>query len=155
MPPSSAPKTLGFARRRALHLRLGERGECLAAGLLRRLGLEILARNYRATDGEVDIVARDDAVLCFVEVKTRHRRRHARPADAVGLEKRRRISRAARRYRRELGWPAVIYRYDIVEVVLNGRRLHEVCYWPAAFNEADARPPNRLPHFDPDDDALE
>jgi len=155
MPPSPAGMTPGFARRRAAHLRLGARGERLAAGLLRRLGLEILARNYRAPDGEVDLVARADAVLCFVEVKTRHRRRHARPADAVGREKRRRIIRAARRYRRELGWPAVIYRYDIVEVVLSGRRLREVRYWPAAFNEADADGADRLPHFDPDDDALE
>ncbi len=137
---------VSFARRRALHLRLGQRGERLAATLLRRLGLDVLVRNYRTPDGEVDLVARAGSTLCFVEVKTRHRQCHARPADAVGQEKRRRIVRAARRYRREIGWPAVVHRYDIVEIVLEGRRLRDVRYWPGAFTEEERAWGDTLPH---------
>lgn len=126
-----------FRQRRAAHLRLGRRGEGLAKSLLRRLGLDVLTTNYRTLQGEVDIVARDGTTLCFVEVKTRHRQLLSRPADAVGREKRRRIIRAARRYRRDLGWPAITHRYDIVEIVFEGRRLRDVRYWPGAFTEEE------------------
>lgn len=51
--------------------RLGATGEQLAADHLQRLGLQILDRNYRTRYGELDIVAYDDEVLIFVEVKTR------------------------------------------------------------------------------------
>jgi putative endonuclease len=139
-----------FARRRAAHLRLGRRGERLARVLLRRLGLDVLTSNYRTAEGEVDIVAREGTMLCFVEVKTRHRQAHARPADAVGRDKQQRIMRAARRYRRELGWPAIPHRYDIVEIVLAGNRLCDVRHWPGAFTEEKRRWGDTLPRFDDD-----
>jgi len=152
MPVRVGRRVLSFARRRALHLRLGERGERLACRLLRRLGLDVLARNYRTPEGEIDLVARDGTTLCFVEVKTRHRQVHSRPADAVGREKRRRIIRAARRYRREIGWPAIVHRYDIVELVLAGNRLHDARYWPAAFTEEELPRSDRLPGLDDSDE---
>ena len=124
-----------FRTRRAAHLRLGRRGEKIAVRLLREQGTEVLLRNYRCTQGEIDIVARDGEVLCFVEVKTRHRSAHSRPADAVGSAKKLRISRAAHRYLREIGWPAVRYRFDIVEVVLAGRSVTDVRHWRGAFTE--------------------
>jgi len=128
---------MSFARRRAAHLRLGRRGERVARTVLRRLGLDVLAANYRTPHGEVDIVARDDTTLCFIEVKTRHRRGSTRPADAVGREKRRRIIRAARQYLHDIGRPAIAYRYDIVEVVFDRRRLGTVRHWPGAFTEEE------------------
>jgi putative endonuclease len=139
-----------FGRRRAAHLRLGRRGERIARTLLLRLGLDVLTTNYRTAQGEVDIVAREGTMLCFVEVKTRHRQVHARPADAVGREKRRRIIRAARRYRRDIGWPAIPHRYDIVEIVLNGRRLCDARYWPGAFTEEERPWGDTLARFDDD-----
>lgn len=150
MPSTPSRGPLSFGRRRAAHLRLGRRGERLARALLRRLGLDVLTTNYRTAQGEVDIVARAGTTLCFVEVKTRHRQVHARPADAVGREKRRRIMRAARRYRRELGWPAVPHRYDIVEIVLAGRRLEDVRYWPGAFTEEERPWGDTMARFDDD-----
>ena len=137
MPEGTKPKP--FAARRAAHLRLGRRGEKLAARLLRDLGLEVLVRNYRGPHGEIDIVARDKGVLCFVEVKTRHRAIHSRPADAVGRAKRRNLVRTAHRYLREIGRPDVLYRHDIVEIVLEGRRVRDARYWRRAFTDEDAR----------------
>ena len=150
MPQPRRGSALPFSRRRAAHLRLGRRGERLAGALLRRLGLDLLTTNYRTAQGEVDIVARDGTTLCFVEVKTRHRQVQARPADAVGREKRSRIIRAARRYRRDLGWPAVPHRYDIVEIVLAGRRLRDVRYWPGAFTEEERPWGDTMARFDDD-----
>jgi putative endonuclease len=134
-----------FAVRRAAHLRLGRRGERLAGRLLRELGLDVLVRNYRGPGGEIDLVARDGAVLCFVEVKTRAGRARSRPADAVGRAKRRRIIRAAHRYLRDLGSPEVRYRYDIVELVLHEGRVADARYWRQAFTEEVARDALRFP----------
>jgi putative endonuclease len=120
---------------RAAHLQLGDTGEDIACRLLRDLGLEILIRNYRGPNGELDIVARDGEVLCFVEVKTRRRTPRSRPVDAVTSGKKKRIIRTAQRYIRKLGNPDVLYRYDVVEVVFNDGKLVDVRHWPNAFSE--------------------
>jgi putative endonuclease len=132
---ASAP----FGRRRAAHLRLGRRGEGLAVRLLRELGADVLVRNVRYPGGEIDIVAREHDVLCFVEVKTRRRAVTARPADAVGQAKRRRIIRAAHSYLRELGWPDIPYRFDVVEILLADGRVADARYWRGAFTEQPER----------------
>ncbi len=149
--PTPKP-ALPFARRRAAHLRLGRRGEALACAALRHLGLDVLTTNYRTSHGEVDIVARDDVTLCFIEVKTRRRRPGSRPAEAVGPHKRRRIVRAAQEYLHALGRPSVLYRYDIVEVVFDGPRLRTLRHWPAAFSEEEIHWPDRMPYAGADDE---
>ena len=137
--------TTGFARRRARHLRLGRRGERLARTLLQRLGLDILVTNFRCAAGEIDLVAREETTLCFVEVKTRRYRPNSRPADAVGPAKQRRIVRTAHRYLREIGRPDLPYRYDIVEIILDRWRLVEVRYWRNAFSESPRRASDVMP----------
>lgn len=130
------PKNLGhFARRRAKHLRIGARGESMACRALREIGLDIIRRNYRVNGGEIDIIARDDCTLCFIEVKTRHKRPFSRPADAVGIGKRQRVIHAAQHYLRAIGRPPLRYNFGIVEVILSGWRLSEIRYLPAVFDE--------------------
>ena len=124
-----------FHDRRRAHLRLGIRGERAAERGLVELGLDILCRNYRTRRGEIDLVAREGTTLCFVEVKTRRRPFRGRPSDAVGRAKQKRIIRAAARYRREIHRPPVVYRYDVVEVILEGRRIADIRYWRGAFVE--------------------
>ena len=127
----------GFRTRRAAHLRLGRRGERLACRLLGALGLEILARNFSGTRGEIDIVARESDTLCFIEVKTRHRVYRARPAAAVGSAKRRNLVRAAHQFLREIGNPPVNYRFDIVEALLDRWQVRDIRYYRNAFTEED------------------
>lgn len=62
---------------------LGRHGEELAVGFLQTQGLQILDRNWRCRDGEIDVVACDDAALVVVEVKTRSSRRHGSALEAV------------------------------------------------------------------------
>jgi len=118
---------------------MGQRGERLAARLLGELGLDVLVRNYRDFPREIDIVARDGEVLCFVEVKTRRSAIFSRPSESVGQAKKRLIIRAAHRYLREIGRPPVVYRFDIVEVVLDRWRVKDVRYYPNAFSEQEVR----------------
>src|SRR6266446_6198986 len=82
-----------FLPSKAGHLRLGARGEELAARYLRRHGFKILYRNFRGRQGgEIDLVCRDRDTLVFVEVKTRTSEDFGRPLEAVNRPKQRRIS---------------------------------------------------------------
>ncbi len=100
-------------------MRLGKRGERLAARHLRRHGFKILYRNFRGRQGgEIDLVCRDRDTLVFVEVKTRTREDFGRPLEAVGRSQQRRISLGALAWLRLLGEPDILFRFDIVEVVL-------------------------------------
>ena len=101
------------------HLRRGATGEKLACRYLRRHGFKILYRNFRGrSGGEIDIVCRDGDTLVFVEVKTRSREDFGRPVEAVGLEQQKRISRGALAWLRMLDNPDILFRFDIVEVMM-------------------------------------
>lgn len=112
----------------APHLELGRRGERLAAEHLRAHGYRLVASNFKLGVGrnrrgavvqaEIDLVAYDGPVVCFVEVKTRASDRFAAPEANVDLRKQRQVTRAARAYRRMLGLAFAPYRYDVVSVVL-------------------------------------
>ncbi len=83
------------------------------------MGRKVLFRRYRPKGGgEVDIVARDGEVLVFCEVKTRTSRDFGRPASAVDAEKRRLLTRGANAWIRELGFTPLLFRFDIIEVIL-------------------------------------
>ena len=101
------------------HLRLGERGEKLAARFLRSHGFKILYRNFRGRQGgEIDLVCRERDTLVFVEVKTRTREDFGRPLEAVNREKQRRISLGGLAWLRLLGDPDILFRFDVVEVII-------------------------------------
>ena len=101
------------------HLRRGARGEKLACRLLRRNGYKILYRNFKGrSGGEIDIVCRDRDTLVFVEVKTRTREDFGRPIAAVDREKQKRISRGGLNWLRMLDNPDILFRFDVVEVII-------------------------------------
>jgi putative endonuclease len=108
-----------FSPSRPEHLRIGSRGEKLACHFLRRNGYKILYRNFRGrSGGEIDIVCRDRDTLVFVEVKTRTREDFGRPFDAVNRDKQKRISRGGLAWLRLLDDPDILFRFDVVEVIL-------------------------------------
>ena len=105
------------------HLRLGTRGENLACQFLRKRGYKILYRNFRGrTGGEIDVVCRDRDTLVFVEVKTRTREDFGRPFEAIDRDKRKRISRGGLAWLRLLGDPDILFRFDVVEVILADKK---------------------------------
>jgi putative endonuclease len=74
---------------------VGAYGERVAMRTLALAGMEILDRNWRCRDGELDLVARDDKVIVFCEVKTRRSRWFGEPIDAITFVKVRRLRAAA------------------------------------------------------------
>jgi putative endonuclease len=84
----------GNARRAARAY--GLQAETIATLWLRLRLYEILDRNYRIKDGEIDIVAKRGRTIAFVEVKARGELDEARVA--ITAQKQRRISRAVNRW---------------------------------------------------------
>jgi putative endonuclease len=98
---------------------VGNSGEKLAAKFLRREGLKVLYRNFRAPKGgEVDIVCRDGECLVFTEVKTRTSSDYGNLGRAVDRKKQTLITKGAMAWLRALNFPEVIFRFDVVEVIL-------------------------------------
>jgi putative endonuclease len=77
---------------------LGDLGEGYARGYLKRKGYRVLFSPFRSKFGEIDIIARKDDLLIFLEVKTRRSLRFGSPLEAVNPAKQRHIIRAARFY---------------------------------------------------------
>lgn len=94
----------------------GDRGEDLARAFLEGKGYEIVCRNYRTHLGEIDLIARDGAVLVFVEVKTRRHDLFGQPFEAVGPRKRGKLARVALHFMKQkcLSAPA---RFDVVSII--------------------------------------
>lgn len=93
-------------------------GERTAERFLRDAGYRIIGRNVRYDHrGEADLIVRDDDHLVFVEVKTRATEDYGRPVDAVDAVKRRSLGRLAIRFLLRAGFPPLIYRFDVIEVV--------------------------------------
>lgn len=95
---------------------LGERGETLAARHLRRAGFRIVGRGVRTGLGELDLVAIDGRTLVFVEVKTRQSDEQGHPAEAVDLNKQRRLTRLATAYLKRHGLLNHPARFDVVAI---------------------------------------
>jgi len=95
---------------------LGQQGEDEAEVELLRLGYEILERNYRNKIGEIDIVAKDEEYLCFVEVKTKSGSGYGSPEEMVGQRKQNKIMRTAEYYLLENELTDIDWRVDVVAV---------------------------------------
>src|SRR3954447_15028570 len=101
------------------HLRRGAAGEKLAARFLRQHGYKILYRNFRGrSGGEIDIVCRDRDTLVFVEVKTRGSEDFGRPFETIRADQKRNISRGALAWLRMIDDPDILFRFDVVEVIM-------------------------------------
>jgi putative endonuclease len=116
---------------------VGRHGEQLAARHLESAGMQILARNWRCREGELDIVARDGSTLVIAEVKTRSSLAFGTPAEAVDRAKSARIRHLALRWimaqRDQPGahfWSEV--RFDVVSVV-RGPAGFEITHLAGAF----------------------
>lgn len=97
-------------------MNLGRRGENISAEFLRKQGYKIMERNYRCALGEVDIVAKDKDVLCFVEVKTRKTQEYGLPEEAIDWHKQKKLAKVALTYLKEKKIYKQDLRFDVVSV---------------------------------------
>ena len=95
-------------------------GEWRAALYLRRQGMRIVARRFRAAHGEIDLIAREGDALVFIEVKSRPQGQLLAGARAVNQDKRRHLRQAAQVYLS--AHPAESARFDVIEISAAGVR---------------------------------
>jgi len=96
--------------------RTGIAGEGLAARYLRQAGYEILRTNYRFARAEVDIIARHNGAIVFVEVKTRRSNTFGEPHEAITKRKRWQLRKAAEGYLLENGITDAECRFDVLAI---------------------------------------
>lgn len=99
---------------------IGRRGEDIAAGYLEHQGYQIITRNFRTRLGEIDIIAKDQSSIVFIEVKSKTGMGFGTPASAVTLKKQRQISKVALFYLTEHGLGDSPARFDVVSVQFSG-----------------------------------
>jgi len=98
---------------------LGRFGETVAEGFLRRQGYEIVERNWRCRQGEIDLVARQGGDWVVVEVRTRRGAACGTPEESLTAAKQRHLLRAAAAYFQERQLEDVSWRIDLVAVELD------------------------------------
>ncbi len=116
--------------------KIGEFGEQAAAVFLKNNGFRLVVSNFKApigrnrkgvqVTGEIDLIAFDKDVLCFTEVKTRSSENFASPLSAVNLRKQRQIIRTARVYRKIFNLQESDFRYDVISIILNGKKAPKI-----------------------------
>lgn len=99
---------------------LGQTGEEVAARYLTTAGYDVLERNWRCRQGEIDLVARDGNTLVIAEVKTRSSLDYGHPFEAVSAAKLSRLYLLAAAWTREHTEGHVSWRVDAVSVLLPG-----------------------------------
>jgi len=118
------------------HLATGTAGEDAAFFYLRSKGYTVVARRWSSGDvpGDLDLIAWQGVMLCFIEVKTRTARDMTPAESAVDAHKRTILRRLARRYVRQLPLPsAPSVRFDVLSVYLVPGEATEFVHFEAAF----------------------
>ena len=98
---------------------LGSIGENAASEFLEGRGYKIIDKNFRCKIGEIDIIAADNDVIVFVEVKTRSSNIYGQPSEAVNFYKQRKIVQTALTFIKKNKLYDWMSRFDVVEVILD------------------------------------
>jgi putative endonuclease len=114
------------------NLEFGQAAEKAATEFLKAKGYKILERNYKTRLGEIDIIAQDNGVICFVEVKARHSLNLGTPQEAVFAAKQRQISKAAVYYLKLNHLLERAARFDVLTLLYKGS-LPEISLIKDAF----------------------
>ena len=97
---------------------LGIQGEAIAKEYLINKGYIILETNYNNKIGEIDIIAKIDKTIVFIEVKTRQSLRYGHPREAVNYYKQQKIRNVAVGYLKFKGlYEKVNMRFDVVDIL--------------------------------------
>lgn len=102
---------------------LGRVGETKSVKFLKKQGYKIIERNFKTRVGEIDIIARKNDELVFVEVKTRSSDCYGAPSEAVNRKKQEKYFKVAQEYILKKNMADCNCRFDVVEVE-NGQINH-------------------------------
>jgi putative endonuclease len=105
----------------------GALGEKIAGEFLGKNGYEILEKNYRCSDGEIDIIAIQRDTLVFIEVRTKQSRQFGSPEESISSVKKERLRTLAERYGQEHENLPAVWRIDVVAIEMEkGGRVKRI-----------------------------
>ena len=114
----------------------GKDGEKIAASFLKKNGYRIIEINFRCVLGEIDIVAKENGELVFIEVKTRKSGELGYPEQAVGIKKQRKLSQLALCYLQGKNLTNTKARFDVVAITMSDSK-NEIKLIKNAFDFID------------------
>ena len=95
---------------------LGNLGEDIACKFILNKGYEIVERNFYCRQGEIDIIAKDNEFLVFIEVKTRKNENYGRAIDAITFYKKKHFINSIEYYLYKNRIKNIPIRIDVIEV---------------------------------------
>lgn len=96
---------------------IGDYGETLCKDYLTSIGYKILDEKFKIKTGEIDLIAIDKNILCFIEVKSRFNNKFGRPMEAVTIAKQHKIYKTAQYYLlKHPNLDDMNCRFDVIEV---------------------------------------
>jgi TIGR00252 family protein len=104
----------------------GKQGENLAQEYLEKNGYKIIQKNYRTKFAEIDIIAKKDNILSFIEVKSRNSDSFGRPYEAVSESKIKKIRKNAEIFlsTTDINYDGISF--DIIEVFLGNKTINHI-----------------------------
>ncbi len=118
----------------------GKKGEEIASNYLKECQYEIVATNYRCRFGEIDIIARKNHQLHFIEVKTRKSTSFGHPVESYTYRKQTKIIKTAWTYLSENfvnNSKKPIFQFDLIALILDSNnRIKELKYYEHAIHQS-------------------
>ncbi|MBC7190432.1 YraN family protein [Candidatus Aerophobetes bacterium] len=112
---------------------LGKKGEKAALSFLRKKGYKILERNFRCRLGEIDIVAKNEDKIIFVEVRSRENLNLGYPEESLTHIKKKRLTKLALFYLKCRRLEDIPCRFDVVAVVFEKGEIKNIHLVKNAF----------------------
>lgn len=104
----------------------GRLGEEIATQYLKSKGAHIIENNYKIKIGEIDIIAKLDNELVFVEVKARSNLNYGYPSEAVNYKKIHKITNVAKYYILKNRLNNMDIRFDVIEIYLKNKEVNHI-----------------------------
>lgn len=120
----------------------GQAGEEMATVFLQNKGFQVLERNFRAGQSEIDLIGMDKDCLVFVEVRLRKNADFGLPEQTLSKAKINAIKRGAEAYMRKHNWLGDV-RFDVIAIIqkpdLDIEHFMDVFYWPRGIEEGKCK----------------
>ncbi|QYK61594.1 MULTISPECIES: YraN family protein [Paenibacillus] len=100
----------------------GAMGEEAAALFLENLGYRIIERNWRCRSGEIDLIAKQEHILVFIEVRSRSSSKYGTPAESVTARKIAQVRQTAAVYLHMNGIGEAPIRFDMISAQLTDEK---------------------------------
>jgi putative endonuclease len=108
------------------NIQKGKLGEDIALNYLINNNANILETNYRIKSGEIDIIAKIDEEIVFIEVKSRSDIKFGYPSEAVDNKKIRKIINTAKYYILKHNLNNISIRFDVIEIYLKDKKINHI-----------------------------